>query len=118
MDLGNNLFHARKRRGLSQEDVAQRLGVSRQTVSKWETGEALPDLNSLKKLAVTLGFSIDKAMGIEIEDEGDNSEWLIIGGFIVGNALGMAFDNLMLGYIFAVIGLGMEFIMKTFKKRW
>lgn len=118
MDLGNNLFHARKRRGLSQEDVAQRLGVSRQTVSKWETGEALPDLNSLKKLAVTLGFSIDKAMEIEIEDEDDNSEWLIIGGFIVGNALGMAFDNLMLGYIFAVIGLGMEFIMKAFKKRW
>lgn len=117
MDLGNNLFHARKRRGFSQEDVAQRLGVSRQTVSKWETGEALPDLNSLKKLAVTLGFSIDKAMGIEIEDEGDNSEWLIIGGFIVGNALGMAFDNLMLGYIFAVIGLGMDFIMKAFKKR-
>lgn len=117
MDLGNNLFHARKRRGLSQEDVAQRLGVSRQTVSKWETGEALPDLNSLKKLAVTLGFSIDRAMGIDIEDEDDNSEWLIIGGFIVGNALGMAFDNLMLGYIFAVIGLGMDFIMKAFKKR-
>ena len=41
MDLGNNLFHARKRRGLSQEDVAQRLGVSRQTVSKWETGGSL-----------------------------------------------------------------------------
>ena len=51
MDLGNNLFHARKRRGLSQEDVAQRLGVSRQTVSKWETGETVPDIRKSKKMA-------------------------------------------------------------------
>ena len=49
MDLGNNLFHARKRRGFSQEDVAQRLGVSRQTVSKWETGETVPDIRQSKK---------------------------------------------------------------------
>lgn len=38
MDLGNSLFHARKRCGLSQEAVAEKLGVSRQTISKWETG--------------------------------------------------------------------------------
>ena len=118
MEIGKLIYDKRKEAGMTQEQLAGILNVARQTVSKWETGEALPDLNSLKKLAVTLGFSIDKAMEIEIEDEHDNSEWLIIGGFIVGNALGMAFDNLMLGYIFAVIGLGMEFIMKTFKKRW
>lgn len=39
MSLGNNLFKARKKKGLSQEEVAERLGVSRQTISKWETGE-------------------------------------------------------------------------------
>ena len=37
MNLGNSLFHARKKRGLSQEEVAQKIGVSRQTISKWET---------------------------------------------------------------------------------
>lgn len=37
MDLGSHLFHARKKSGLSQEEVAEKLGVSRQTVSKWET---------------------------------------------------------------------------------
>ena len=116
MNIADKILLLRKREGISQEELANKLNTSRQAISKWETGEALPDLNSLKKLAVTLGFSIDKAMGIEIEDEDDNSEWLIIGGFIVGNALGMAFDNLMLGYIFAVIGLGMDFIMKAFKK--
>ena len=39
MNLGNSLFHARKKCGLSQEVVAEKLGVSRQTVSKWETNE-------------------------------------------------------------------------------
>lgn len=44
MDLGNSLFNARKKSGFSQEDIAGKLGVSRQTVSKWETGETLPDI--------------------------------------------------------------------------
>ncbi len=39
MSLGNSLFHARKKSGLSQEAVAEKLGVSRQTISKWELDE-------------------------------------------------------------------------------
>lgn len=38
MSLGNSLFNARKKSGMSQEEVAERLGVSRQTISKWELG--------------------------------------------------------------------------------
>ena len=52
MNLGNNLFQARKRCGLSQEDVAEKLGVSRQTVSKWETDETVPDIRQSKKMAM------------------------------------------------------------------
>ena len=52
MNLGNNLFTARKKSGLSQEDVAEKLGVSRQTVSKWETDETVPDIRQSKKMAV------------------------------------------------------------------
>ena len=53
MNLGNNLFNARKKSGLSQEEVAEKLGVSRQTISKWETDETLPDIlnRSLKTQA-------------------------------------------------------------------
>lgn len=48
MNLGNNLYHARKKKGLSQEDVAEKIGVSRQTISKWETDETLPDIRQAK----------------------------------------------------------------------
>ena len=48
MNLGNSLFQARKKSGLSQEDVAEKLGVSRQTVSKWETDETVPDIRQSK----------------------------------------------------------------------
>lgn len=41
MSLGNSLYNARKKSGLSQEAVAEKLGISRQTVSKWETGVSL-----------------------------------------------------------------------------
>ena len=44
MNLGNNLFNVRKKSGLSQEEVAEKLGVSRQTISKWVTDETLPDI--------------------------------------------------------------------------
>ena len=48
MTLGNSLYKARKRTGLSQEEVAEKLGVSRQTISKWETNETLPDIRQSK----------------------------------------------------------------------
>ena len=41
MSLGNHLYNARKNKGLSQEAVAEKLGVSRQTISKWEQGGSL-----------------------------------------------------------------------------
>lgn len=60
MSLGNSLFHARKKSGLSQEDVAERLGVSRQTVSKWETDETTPDIRQAKKLSSLYHITLDE----------------------------------------------------------
>ena len=67
MNLGNSLFHARKKRGLSQEDVAQKLGVSRQTISKWETDETVPDIRQSKKMAVLYNVSLDELIDFDID---------------------------------------------------
>lgn len=67
MSLGEHLFCARKKRGLSQEEVAEKLGISRQTVSKWETDETLPDICQSKKLAVLYGLSLDELVEFDID---------------------------------------------------
>ncbi len=59
MKLPEKLQYCRKRAGLSQEALAERLGVSRQAVSKWETGEALPETGKLAALAAALGVTVD-----------------------------------------------------------
>ena len=67
MNLGNSLFQARKKCGLSQEDVAEKLGVSRQTVSKWETDETVPDIRQSKKMAVLYHVSLDELIDFDID---------------------------------------------------
>lgn len=67
MSLGSNLFNARKKNGLSQEEVAAKLGVSSQTISKWELDETIPDIYQSKKLAVLYHLSLDELIGIDFE---------------------------------------------------
>lgn len=67
MSLGNHLFDARKKKGMSQEEVAEKLGISRQTVSKWETDESLPDIRQSKSLAVLYGLSLDELVEFDID---------------------------------------------------
>ena len=67
MTLGNHLYNARKKSGLSQEDVAAKLGVSRQTISKWELDETLPDIRQAKRLAVLYRLSLDELIDFDID---------------------------------------------------
>ena len=67
MSLGSSLFRARKSKGLSQEAAAEKLGVSRQTISKWETDETLPDIRQAKGLAVLYGQSLDELIEFDLE---------------------------------------------------
>ncbi len=67
MNLGNNLFNARKKKGMSQEEVSEKLGVSRQTISKWELGETLPDIYQSKKLANLYGMTLDELVEYDID---------------------------------------------------
>lgn len=67
MNLGNNLFQARKKAGLSQESVAKKLGVNRQTISKWETDETIPDIYQSKKLAKLYNLTLDELIDFDID---------------------------------------------------
>ena len=65
MNLGESLLNARKSKGLTQEAAAEKLGVSRQTVSKWETGETLPDIRQSKRLAALYGVTLDELIDFD-----------------------------------------------------
>ena len=67
MSLGNSLFNARKKAGLSQEEVAEKLGVSRQTISKWELDETLPDIQQSKKLSKLYHLTLDELIDFDVE---------------------------------------------------
>ena len=69
MSLGNSLFNARKKSALSQEEVAEKLGVSRQTISKWELDETLPDIRQAKKLSSLYHLSLDELIDYDVEVE-------------------------------------------------
>ena len=60
MTLAEQILALRTQMGLSQEDLAEQLGVSRQSVSKWETGQSVPDLDKLIKLADLFGVTLDE----------------------------------------------------------
>ena len=69
MSLGNSLFNARKKSGLSQEEVAEKLGVSRQTISKWETDETLPDIRQSKGLAMLYHMTLDELIAYDFDEQ-------------------------------------------------
>ena len=65
MSFGENLQAIRKKNQLSQEGLAEMLGVSRQAVSKWELGEGYPEVEKLLILSKTLNVSLDSLLGAE-----------------------------------------------------
>lgn len=69
MSLGSSLYQARKKSGLSQESVAEKLGVSRQTISKWETDETLPDIRQSKGLAMLYHTTLDELIEYDFDEQ-------------------------------------------------
>ncbi len=64
----NNLVSLRKMKNLTQEDVAEKVGVSRQAVAKWEAGETVPDLDKCKTLAELFEVSLDDLANYEPDE--------------------------------------------------
>ena len=76
MSFADNLMELRKLNNLSQEEIAEKIGVSRQTLSKYETGESLPDIERCKMLADLFGVSMDDLISYEKNDS-DNLGYAI-----------------------------------------
>lgn len=69
--LSENLKISRKEKGLSQEELAIRLNVVRQTISKWENGLSVPDAEMLIKIAETFETSVSELLGAKFEARND-----------------------------------------------
>ena len=68
MKFGDNLKKMRKKKNLSQEELAEKVRVSRQSVSKWETGDAYPEMNNLLELCKIFKCQINDLVNDSIID--------------------------------------------------
>ena len=99
MTLGDKIIKLRKEHGFSQEDLAQRIDVSRQSISKWELNESSPDADNLRKLSNLFKVSIDYILDDQQEEyighqnKGSNAgelikrHWAKIGYYVAGIGL-------------------------------
>ena len=62
MTIGKRIAHFRKEKGLTQEELAQHMGISPQAVSKWENDQTCPDISALPKLARLFGITVDELL--------------------------------------------------------
>ena len=79
MSFAENLKQLRKENGLSQEDLAEILDVSRQAVSKWEYGNGYPEVEKLLLISNKLNISLDNLMSAEINQGADNKSTNVTG---------------------------------------
>lgn len=72
--IGDNIQKYRKEKGLSQQELAEELHVVRQTVSKWEKGISVPDVNVLPELSKLLGISVNVLLDLDEQQDGAAEE--------------------------------------------
>lgn len=86
MELERRLAELRKEKNVSQEELAEKLYVSRQTISNWERGKTYPDINSLLLMANYFDVSLDHLIKGDVDimkhqvDQSQFKKWLILGG--------------------------------------
>ncbi|MEG0367706.1 MAG: helix-turn-helix transcriptional regulator, partial [Coprobacillus sp.] len=120
MELKDKLLELRKKNRLSQQELADQLNVSRQSISKWELGETQPDINNIIALSDIYNVSTDYLLKDTIintmDDSKDNSQLVIIIttivillGALTGRVLWGEYQNaisLLVGIIIQIIGVG------------
>lgn len=114
MDLGNKIVELRKKENLSQEELAEKIGVTRQTISKWELNETAPDIKQAKELSKIFKISLDELVNNDVKnllvEKVSNTEKLA--GLIIKiiKIIGIAFACLL---IIDIIVLGLFIVFKS-----
>ena len=73
MELSEKLYSLRKKSGLSQEQLAEQLGVSRQAISKWESGQSVPESDKLITISNYFNVSLDYLMKQDSQQQNDST---------------------------------------------
>lgn len=74
MEFNNRLYELRKQRGFSQEELANKLNVSRQTISKWEVGDSTPDMEKLIAISDLFHISLDELVSGKVPVSAEPSQ--------------------------------------------
>ncbi len=117
MNLGDKILQLRKKNGLSQEQLGEKVDVTRQTISNWELGETTPNPEQLKKMSKAFNVSIDEIL------DNDSKEFLMnkisntekLAGIIIKilKVIGFVIVVYIIFMIIAVIGLGVFTVVKN-----
>ena len=102
MELSDKILQLRKALGLSQEQLAEQLGVSRQSISKWETGQSAPELDKLVALSRIFGVSTDELLGNIPQKQDELSPTNPVNDYVRANLLRRFFT---LGWVSALVGI-------------
>lgn len=113
MKLGENIFKLRKEYNLSQEQLAEKINVTRQTISNWELGETAPNPEQLKLLSKELNISIDELLNNDIKqvlvEKVSNTEKLAKIIIKILKILGIIF---VLGFVVGIFSLVFLILLK------
>ena len=120
MNISERLFNLRKNKNLSQEELANILGVSRQTISKWETGESTPDFDKIIPLCEFYGITSDELLSgkkdiIEAKKEENRNSFarnmaIAIGLYIISVVFVVVADEI---FNQEIIGISLFFIVNA-----
>lgn len=120
-DIHTRLKGIRIQKGYTQEEIANKLNISRQAVSRWETGKASPDVDNLTLLGEIYGVSVDEILGKEVFDNTEDEKvpqkdkfhlkdvWLIV-------IMILSMDNSILGMAVSLCVLAWIIIKKQCSK--
>lgn len=96
MQFSEKLLYLRTREGISQEEFASQLGVSRQAISKWEVGDSIPELGKIIEISKLFNITVDCLVKDELELTSDNSiEKMVIEFLNSARNMNQISDNLI-----------------------